>query len=407
MKTLLFIARATVVVLLLVYVNRLAAKQHAVGDFFALVQASRQIQVAVLSAQMTADGRLAANEAKPGTYEIQTMMTTWHDNARDRDVPVKIYWPVAMAQNADNVSTSAVAALKKPLPLLLFSHGLGGSREMYVYLGQYWSSHGFIVVHLQHLGSDDALWRDNKRPGRALTAAVKNPEVARNRPLDVTFAIDQMLLLNQKNDSPFFGRVDKERIGVAGHSYGAYTVLALAGQGKHKQSALAQKIMGDLTDPRIKAMIPMSAPVDARAVKRGGHYDAINVPMFHMTGTRDDSMITGAKAKGRRVPFDGIHKNDGYLMILNEGDHMVFSGRRRSTRQTPDQDPEAIVPGDPNSERTIRERDAVWHDLIERSSLAFWRAYLLDDADAKAWLQGEGFKKALGNEGTLEMKLNN
>ena len=53
------------------------------------------------------------------------------------------------------------------------------------------------------------------------------------------------------------GRLDLSRVGMAGHSFGAWTTLAVAGEvfvGPGGQEV-------SLTDPRVKAAIPMSAPV--------------------------------------------------------------------------------------------------------------------------------------------------
>ena len=69
--------------------------------------------------------------------KVATLLLTWHDPARNRDVPVKIYYP----ENA-----------RSACPMIIFSHGLGGSRLGYSYLGQYWAGCGYISVHLQHHG---------------------------------------------------------------------------------------------------------------------------------------------------------------------------------------------------------------------------------------------------------------
>ena len=61
------------------------------------------------------------------------------DEARDRDIPLRVYLPAA---------TEAA-------PAILFSHGLGGTREGCVYLGKHWSARGYVAVFLQHPGSDD------------------------------------------------------------------------------------------------------------------------------------------------------------------------------------------------------------------------------------------------------------
>ena len=73
----------------------------------------------------------------------------WQDTVRNRAVPVRLYLP-------DEALSST-----KPVPLIVFSHGLGGSRNGYQYLGRYWASHGYASLHVQHIGSDNSLWRGN------------------------------------------------------------------------------------------------------------------------------------------------------------------------------------------------------------------------------------------------------
>jgi predicted dienelactone hydrolase len=185
----------------------------------------------------------AASEYKraAGPLSVETARYDWLDSKRDRKVPVKIYYP-----KGDG-----------PFPVIIFSHGLGGSREGYEYLGRYWASYGYVSVHLQHLGSDDAVWRD-AAPGERMQRmrdATLNLENAINRPKDVSFAIDQLEKMNQEN-GPFKGRLDLKRIGVAGHSFGAFTTLAIAGQ---KFGGAQRNI--PFADPRVKAAIAMSAPV--------------------------------------------------------------------------------------------------------------------------------------------------
>ena len=80
----------------------------------------------------------------------------WVDTARQRHVPVKIYLPEKGAG---------------PFPVIVFSHGLGGSREAYEYLGRHWASYGYVIAHIQHEGSDDQVWKGQEHPGRALQQA--------------------------------------------------------------------------------------------------------------------------------------------------------------------------------------------------------------------------------------------
>ncbi|HEY0945361.1 MAG TPA: hypothetical protein VGD81_08835 [Opitutaceae bacterium] len=302
-----------------------------------------------------------------GALPIASLTAEWHDATRERDVPVKIYYPTGAAADA-------------VYPVIVFSHGLGGARETYRYLGEYWAAHGYVSVHVQHAGSDDAVWRDERRPARALARAAADPSNFINRPRDVSFALDRLTALNADPSFALHGRLDLDRVGAAGHSFGAYTTMALAGQ----QFQRGGSIMGQLADPRIKAAIAMSTPTRKSAGgAEGSVYAEISIPVYHLTGTEDSDPMGTSDPALRRVPYDQMRKADAYLLILSGGDHMVFSGQRRRGDGT---------------------HDAEFHRLIQESTTAFWDAWLKNDAAAKAWLEGEGFAAARGEAGTFEQK---
>src|SRR5205809_5050446 len=124
-----------------------------------------------------AEGPATALEYKKlaGPYAVEVGRYDWLDGKRDRKVPAKIYYPKGPG----------------PFPVIIFSHGLGGSREGYEYLGRHWASYGYVSVHLQHLGSDNAVW-EGAQPSeimQRLRDSAMNLENAANRPKDVSFAI--------------------------------------------------------------------------------------------------------------------------------------------------------------------------------------------------------------------------
>jgi predicted dienelactone hydrolase len=308
----------------------------------------------------------AAPEYPPaGTNEVAIARLDWSDARRDRQVPVKIYFP---------------ASSNGPFPVILFSHGLGGSREGYEYLGRHWAERGYVAVHLQHPGSDRSVWAGSpfSETMPAMRKAAANPENAVHRPLDANFALDQLEKL-QAADPAWKGRLDLARVGMAGHSFGAFTTLAIAGQ------VFITPAGRELTfaDPRVKAAVAMSAPVvmDQRRLERA--YGAIKIPCLHLTGTEDSSPIGDTKPAQRRLPFDHIAGADQYLLTFKGGDHMIFGGA--STRLKPEQE--------------------AFKRLICESSTAFWDAYLKSDPAAKAWLADGGCQNALGANGTWEKKL--
>jgi predicted dienelactone hydrolase len=300
-----------------------------------------------------------------GPHEVAATQHTWKDEKRRRDVPVKIYAPQAG---------------QGPFPVIAFSHGLGGTRDGYEYLGRHWASHGYICLHLQHHGSDDAAWKGSKDPLADLRRAAREPANAVNRPLDVRFALDELTRLNRTNPA-FQGRLDLGRVGMAGHSFGGWTTQAMVGEMFVTPTGKAVA----LGDRRIKAAVIMSPSPPPGKPDLDRAFGPIQVPCLHLTGTKDDGMaITEVKAADRRLPFDHIRQADQYLVIFKGGDHMVFANARKKQGEG--------------------AKDARVHHLIRMSTTAFWDAYLGGDTGAAAWLQGQGLRQTLGTDGTFEWK---
>src|SRR5260221_4568726 len=157
------------------------------------------------------------------------------DVGRSREVPIRVYLPKE----------------KKPAPVVLFSHGLGGSREGSAYLGNHWAARGYVAVFLQHPGSDDSVWKD-KPPAQRLAAmrAAADLENFLLRVDDVRAVLDQLEQGNKAAGHPLSGPLDMKRVGMSGHSFGAVTTQALSGQRFRRGTSL--------TDARIRAAVIMS-----------------------------------------------------------------------------------------------------------------------------------------------------
>src|SRR5437870_2978020 len=85
--------------------------------------------------------------------EVQSIEQVVNDARRMRELPLKVYLP----------ATNASA------PVVLFSHGLGGTRAGSAFLGKHWAGRGYVAVFLQHPGSDDSVWKDQPQ-GRRMAA---------------------------------------------------------------------------------------------------------------------------------------------------------------------------------------------------------------------------------------------
>ncbi len=326
--------------------------------FFAVL--TQLLAVAISRAE---DKVAAPYQPLSGKSPVEIRKYQWYDQKRDRKVPVKIYSP---------------REAKGPMPVIIFSHGLGGSRDGYEYLGRCWASNGYFCVHLQHLGSDTEFWGKVATQGRQAVRDAVNPNTVTNRVLDVSFAIDKVIEINKLGE--FKDRLDLQKIGVGGHSFGAMTTLSIAGEIFNREDGY------DLTmrDDRVKAIVAMSAPVEKGVVVWDGVYKNIQIPCLHLTGTRD-VVAFGTTAKNRRIPYDEMGQADDYLVNFNGGDHMLFAGMKRGS---------IIFPHDPAQIEDIKI-----------STTAFWDAYLKQDKAAKKWLQEGGFRAVLGGEGVFEKKV--
>ncbi|PSB04267.1 alpha/beta hydrolase [Merismopedia glauca] len=108
-------------------------------------------------------------------------------------------------------------------PVIIFSHGLASKPEDFGQIGEYMASYGYVFVIPQHPGSDYIQIQD-------MIAGYKRQvfEVQEfiDRPKDISYIIDE---LTRRNQAEFGGRLKLDSVGVAGHSFGGYTALALGG----------------------------------------------------------------------------------------------------------------------------------------------------------------------------------
>ena len=236
-------------------------------------------------------------------YSVQEF--DWTDSARKRAVPVRLYWP-------------AVASVSRPVPLIVFSHGIGGTRRGYTYLGQFWASQGYASLHLQHVGSDRAIWTGNvfSTVGRLQAAAQDSEAMARVQ--DLRFALDQILA------GPMAPQIDASRLIAAGHSYGANTTLLAVGAQVEREGRLV-----DVRDARLKAAIIISAPPFYGESSAARILGAIAVPSLHITATDDIIRVPGyySPASDRLAVFEATGGPAKTLAVFEGGSHSIFSDR--------------------------------------------------------------------------------
>lgn len=229
----------------------------------------------------------------------------WLDAARQRAVPVRLLLPHQGER----------------LPLVVFSHGMGGSRTGYRWLGEYLAGQGVASLHVQHVGSDRRLWSGNVLGvvGRLQEAAQDQEAIARVH--DLRFALDTLL------GGELAARVDTRRIVAAGHSYGANTTLLASGARVRRQGQVL-----DLHDTRVRAAIVISAPPFYGEPDLGRILQSVTVPTLHVTATEDIIRIPGyySGPEDRLAVFDATGSTRKWLAVFEGGSHSMFTDRAAS-----------------------------------------------------------------------------
>jgi acetyl esterase/lipase len=280
------------------------------------------------------------------------------DLQRKRDVPLRVYLPDS----------------EQPAPVVLFSHGLGGSRENNPYLGRHWSARGYVAVFLQHPGSDERVWKDVP-PGKRMAAlkGAASLESFLERVKDVPVVLDQLEAWNIEQTHPLAGRLDLTRVGMSGHSFGAITTQSLGGQSTGRRGPL-------FTDERIDAALALSpSPPPFGSAARA--FGSVKIPWMLMTGTRDGSPLDDRDPSTRLEVYPALPADIArYELVLWDAEHSAFGERAL---------PGETAPRNPNHHRTILAL-----------STAFWDAHLRGDSNAKAWLQGAGPRSVMDKKDT-------
>jgi predicted dienelactone hydrolase len=193
---------------------------------------------------------------------------------------------------------------------------------------------------------------------------------------DVSSVLDQLEIWNTASAHALAGRLDLKRVGMSGHSFGAITTQAVSGE-----SFLLGPV--SLTDTRIKAAI-MFSPSSPRKRSPEQAFGKVKIPWMVMTGTRDIAPIGNADLKSRLAVFPALPAGDKYEVVLYEAEHSAFTDRAL---------PQDRLPRNPNH-----------HRVILALSTAFWDAWLEDDAQAKAWLAGNGPRLVLEDNDRWQTK---
>jgi dienelactone hydrolase len=254
--------------------------------------------------------------------------------------PVRIPAP---GRGDDLLVRVSAPARGRDLPVVVFSHGFGSSLDGYGPLTDFWAAHGFVVVQPTHLDSRTlGLTPDDPR----------TPRIWRIRVEDVTRVLDHLDLVESAVPG-LGGRVDRDRVAVAGHSFGGQTAgsllgLRVLGAGNGPADGTGE----DLTDPRVAAGVLLAtagtggADLTPHAAENfpfiNPDFSRMSAPALVVAGDRDDSPLS---VRGPDWLTDAytLSPGDKALLTVFGAEHSLGGIPGYEARETTDESPAKVA----------------------------------------------------------------
>jgi predicted dienelactone hydrolase len=328
-------------------------------------------------------------------YNAGFQELTFTDTERGRTLNTAIWYPTTAGApgSTQEFAGGPPDPSGGPYPLILSSHGACAYARGTSFMAREWARRGFVVAAPDH---EKDTWGNCDLDARAMMQFA--------RPLDMSFVLDQMLLLDGDVGSFLYGLVDPQSIGMSGGSFGGHTTLILAGatpnldhladyctsdpacdwdiccmQGEIQQLYPGQRII-DLSDPRITAALPMVA--DGYGWLREDGMAKIKIPILFMGGQND----TIAPPATQQIPMYAATLSTKYLLIMSGAEHATYAD------------------GCGGRDIDLLATCAAYHSEIVLASTAFWMRHLNKDERCGAAL--ETCAPTMPHVGTFNMAAN-
>ncbi|SEG08236.1 Chlorophyllase enzyme [Actinacidiphila yanglinensis] len=266
--------------------------------------------------------------------------TTSTDGGNGFTTPVVSVSPLALAapdRGQDLEVRVTAPTTGHDLPVVVFSHGMTLTMDDYAPLVAFWASHGFVVVQPTHL---DSLGLPPDDP--------RTPLIWRIRTDDLTRILDQLDAI-EAGVPGLAGRIDHDRITVAGHSWGAQTASTLVGA----RVVDADGTPGEsTTDSRVKAAVllclpgtggPDLTPLAAQYFPfMSPDFAELKTPSLVVAGDHDRSPLT---VRGPDWFTDGYRLSSGAtdLLTLFGAEHGLGGIQGANDTRTTDESPERVA----------------------------------------------------------------
>lgn len=238
------------------------------------------------------------------------------------------------------------------LPVIVFSHGYGWSMNGYAPLADHWAAHGFVVLQPTHLDSR-TLGLPAEDP--------RTPRIWRFRIEDLKRVLDGLDVLEASLPG-LEGRLDRSRVAVAGHSWGAQTASTLLGARALGSDGVPGE---DFSDPRVKAgvLLALTGLGDDLTPFAAEHFpfmrpsfDTMTTPALIVAGDHDQSHLSTRGPDWFTDPYTHSPGSKSLLTLFG-AEHSLGGIPGYEAAETTDESPARVA-------------------LIQRLSSAFLRSAL-------------------------------
>lgn len=225
------------------------------------------------------------------------------------------------------------------LPIILFSHGFGSSFRAYGPLVDFWAGHGFAVVQPTHLDSR-TVGLDADDPRR--------PSLWRSRVEDMRCVLDNLDVV-ESSVPQLRGRLDRDRIAAAGHSFGGQTAGVLLGLRVLDPDSGHET---DLSDPRVRAGVLLATAGRGGDDLRPGMIEQfpwlnpgfarMDTPALVVAGDADVSFLSTRGADWSADPY-WLSPAGKSLLTLFGAEHSLGGIPGYEAAETTDESPERLA----------------------------------------------------------------
>lgn len=256
--------------------------------------------------------------------------------------PVISLTPVRLSApgRGDDIELRVSAPLAgNDLPIILFSHGNGQSLHAYGPLANYWAERGFVVIQPTHLDSRAlALAKDDPR----------RPQFWRIRENDLVRILDGLDVIETAM-SAIKGRMDRSRIAVAGHSWGAQTASMLLGAThSDPEDGSVVSIEGGRVSAGVLLAVPgtggenLSPFAAANFPFMNPDFSVMTTPTLVIAGDNDHGAMTVRGPDWWREAYD-MSPAPKALFTVFGGEHSLGGIPNYEARETTDESPARLA----------------------------------------------------------------